>query len=126
MLVAIDHTQKPNYDGGRQLYKNDAFGNILGRLRKERKIKVSRGLRHIPENSRFGISPDELTSHVLPAIAEMLEVDSNQVRLPKEIEFNVIGNRSYPEWGNTNTAEWMQVISRMTAVSLVAILTMVV
>lgn len=108
VLIAIDSTQKPDYNNGRQLYQNDPFAPLLERLRKERKIQVPRGLIHIPKTSRFGISPDELTEHALPAISEMLEVDSNQVRLPKEIEVNVIGNRSHPEWGQTNTMEWVQ------------------
>lgn len=108
MLIAIDNTPKPTYNRGRQLYQNDPFGDLLRQLRKEGKIQVPRDLRHIPETSRFGISPDELTEHVLPAIAQMLEVDSSQVRDPKEIEFSVIGNRCHPEWGNTNTSEWMQ------------------
>lgn len=108
MLIAVDRTQKPDYNRGRQLYPNDPFGELLKNLRQEGKIEVPRDLRHIPETSRFGISPDELVKHVLPEIAKMLEVDASQVRLPREIEFNVIGNRSHPEWGNTNTWEWMQ------------------
>lgn len=106
MLIAIDNTPKPNYDNGRQLYQSDPFAPLLERLRKEKKINVPRDLRHIPNTSRFGISPNELTEHVLPAIAEMLGVDSNHVRLPKEIEFNITGNLFHPEWGNTNTLEW--------------------
>lgn len=108
VLVAVDRTQKAQYDGGRQLYQNDPFADLLKRLREEKKIKVPEALKHVPETSRFGISPDELIQHVLPEIAKVLEVDSSAVRLPRAIEFNVIGNLKHPEWGETNTWEWFE------------------
>ena len=107
MWVAVDKTQKPDYDNGRQLYADDPYGVLLKGLRDERKIKVPKEYKHVPQTSRFAISPDELTQHVLPEIAKILGVGSKPVRLPREIEFNIIGNRSHPEWGNTNTAEWL-------------------
>ena len=101
--VLVDKTQKPDYKDGKQMYENDPFGSFLKQLRKDKKIQTRKD---IPETSRFAISHDELTQVVLPKIAKLLEIESSQVRLPKEIEFNVIGNFKYPEWRNTNTWEW--------------------
>lgn len=105
--VLIDKTEKPYYEHGKQLYKNDPFASLLKGLRKEGKIKVPTEYKHIPVTSRFGISPDELDKFVLPKIAEKLGIDSSFVRLPREIEFNIIGNFKHPEWGKTNTEEWL-------------------
>lgn len=104
--VIIDGSQKPQYKDGKQMYENDPFALVLSQLRKEGKIQVPDWCRNIPVNSRFGISNDELQAHVNPAIANLLGVQPEQVRLPKAIEFNVLGNFAHPEWGKTNTWEW--------------------
>lgn len=106
VFIGIDITQRPNYDNGRQFYQNDPFADLLEQLRRQGKIKCPKALKHIPDTSRFGIMRDALTAYVLPEIANMLGED--QVRLPKAIEFNVIGNLFRPEWGDTNTSEFMQ------------------
>lgn len=103
--VLLDNTQKPNYEDGKQMYKKDPFGPLLAKLRKDNKIQK---IKHIPEDSRFGISPDELRTIVLPEIANLMGVNKSQVRLPKEIEFNVIGNFKHQKWGETNTWEWLE------------------
>ena len=102
--VLVDTTQRPNYKGGMQLHENDSFGPFLKQLRDNKRIQTIKG---IPDTSRFSISPDELTQVVLPGIARLLEVESPTVRFPKEIEFNIIGNFKYPEWGQSNTWEWL-------------------
>ena len=101
--VLVDKTQKPDYKDGNQLHEKDPFGPLLEQLRKEKKIQSMKG---VPKTSRFGISHDELAQIVLPEIAKLLEIESSAVRLPNEIEFNVIGNFKHPEWGKTNTWEW--------------------
>lgn len=102
--VLIDKTQKKDYNKyGKQMYKNDPFGPILQKLRNIKKIQSIKGT---PDTSRFGISHYELTLVVLPEIAKLLGVDKSAVKLPKEIEFNVIGNFKHPEWGKINTWEW--------------------
>lgn len=107
--VLIDLTRKPDCtEDGKQVYDNDPFGNILAQLRRDKKIEVPSTYGHVPQNSRFAISWDELNQHVLPAIAETLGVKPEQVRLPRAIEFNVIGNLFHPEWGRTNTCEWFE------------------
>lgn len=101
--VLVDKTQKPDYNNGKQLHDKDPFGPLLKQLRKDKKIQAMKG---IPDTSRFGISHDELTQVILPEIAKILGVEASAVRLPREIEFNVIGNLKHPEWGKTNTWEW--------------------
>lgn len=101
--VLIDKTQKPDYRDGKQMYEKDPLGTLIARLRKTGKIQKVKGT---PEASRFRISHDELFQVVLPEIANLLGVEASQVRLPKIIEFNVMGNLKHPEWGTTNTWEW--------------------
>lgn len=101
--VLIDKTQRPDHEDSRQLDKNDPLGPLLARLRKKERIE---NVQDIPSTSRFAISSDELTQVVLPEIAKLLGVETSQVRLPKAIEFNVIGNFEHPEWGITDTWEW--------------------
>ena len=88
--VIIDNTQKPDYDDGKQLYPEDPFKSNL------------------PDESRFSLSWDELHGDVLPKIAERLNIPKDKVRLPKEIEFNILGNLYHKEWGQTSTYEWFE------------------
>ena len=103
--VLIDPITRPDYNRGRQLHESDPLGPLLAKLRKDKKIQAVRG---IPETSRFSISSNELSQVVLPEIAELLGVEASAVRLPKAIEFNVIGNMKHPEWGKANTWEWFE------------------
>ncbi len=103
--VIVDGMQKPNYANGNQMYEDDFLVTVLNKLRDEGKIHNTIGGR---AGSRFDISFDEISQHVNPVIAKLLGVDANQVRLPKEIEFNVLGNMFHPEWGNTSTYEWLE------------------
>lgn len=106
LWVLVDGSQKPAYDKGRQLHENDPFGLILTRLRREGKIAVPDSYRHVPEISRFAVTPNEREAHFNSALAEMLGVQADLVRVLRAIEFNVLGNLYHPEWGQTNTAEW--------------------
>lgn len=106
--VIVDGSQKPQYKDGKQMYENDPFAKVLAQLREAKKIQVPDWCKNIPKDSRFGISNDELQTHVNPAIADFLGVQPEQVRLPKAIEFNILGNLAHPEWGKTNTWEWFQ------------------
>ena len=104
--VVVDGSQKPQYKDGKQMYENDPFAPVLTQLRRDGKIQVPDWCRNIPKDSRFGVSHDELQSYVNPGIANLLDVQPKQVRLPKAIEFNILGNLAHPEWGKTNTWEW--------------------
>jgi len=106
--VVIDGSQKPQYKDGKQMYENDPFAKLLTQLREKGKIQVPDWCRDIPKDSRFGVSHDELRNSVNPAIANLLGVQPEQVRLPKAIEFNVLGNLYHHEWGKTTSWEWFQ------------------
>ncbi len=105
--VIIDGACRPIYMKGDQMYFADPFAPVLSQLRSEGKIKVPQGFEHIPATSRFGISYDELQVYVLPTIADYLGVDLRQVRVPRVIEYNVLGNMGHREWGITDTWEYL-------------------
>jgi len=108
--VLVDKTKRPDYYDGQQLHDKDPFGPLLKKLREENKIKYEFNnacKKPVPDTSRFAISQIELREYVFPEIAKMLEVNESQVRLPRAIEFNVIGNFSHPEWGKPFTREWL-------------------
>jgi len=105
--VLFDKTPKPNYTDGTQMYENDPFAQILERGRKDGRIQVPDFVKHVPQNSRFAVSSDELYQYVYPEIAKLLGIDPTQVRSSKEIEFNVLGNLHYPYLGETSTWEWL-------------------
>lgn len=105
--VLVDGSRKPTYGSGKQLYENDPFGPILARLRQEGKIAVPDSYKHVPETSRFAVTPDEREAHFNLALADILGVDVSQIGILKEIEFNVLGNMHHPEWGQANTSEWL-------------------
>lgn len=108
MWILIDGRSRPNYERGTQMYANDPFAPILQDLRKEGRIKIPDNVKHVPRTSGFGVSLDEVESQVIPRVAEeILGIESQRVRVPKEIEFNVLGNLHHPEWGQTNTWEWL-------------------
>jgi len=54
------------------------------------------------------LSWDQLHNDILPEIAKKFGVSQSQIRLPKAIEFNVLGNMHHSEWGETNTWEWFE------------------
>ena len=104
--VLFDTIIRPDYNRGRQLHVDDPLALLLMRLRQGGEIEIMPNYAFIPLGSRFAISVNEIRNNVNPAIAEFLAVDASQVRLPQEIELNVLGNRSYPHLGQTDTWEW--------------------
>ncbi len=106
--VVVDGSEKPAWRGGIQMYENDPFAQILAQLRRDEKIKVLDPYGVFPKDSRFEISYTELSEHVNPAIAELLGVKSEQVRIPTQDEFILIGNLAHQEWGRTDTWEWLK------------------
>ena len=100
--VLTDAREKPQYQDGKQAYKEDVLGPVLEDLRKRNIITDFK-----VKNSRFNISWDELNKpEVKQAIAEAMDVPEESLRLPRAIEWNFIGNAYHPEWGETNTWEW--------------------
>jgi len=110
--AAMEGFQKPEYDGGKQLYENDPLAPKLESLRKNGKIAVPDWCRHIPSISRFGTSPDEIDSLIVPAFSEFAQIEDQikageiKVGTPSWASWFYRGNTEHPEWGQTNTWEW--------------------
>ena len=61
------------------------------------------------KGARFRISWEELEKpEVRQKFAEIFDVSPDQIRLPRAIELNFLGNAHYPTWGDTNSYEWFQ------------------
>lgn len=109
--VIIDGSQKPEYQEGAQMFENDPFVSTLKELRESGQIQLKPWTERIVNSgSRYGISYDEIQKSVNPAIAILLGVVQTQVRLPRALEYNLLGNMYHPEWGNTFTWDWLQEI----------------
>src|SRR3989344_6020734 len=103
--VLIDSRAKPQYDNGEQSYENDdQIGDALGKLRQQGLIE-----NYKETDSRFNISWDELNkTEVKEALAKILDIDPQNLRLPRVIEWNYLGNAFYERWGETSTWEWFE------------------
>ncbi|MFH1611983.1 MAG: hypothetical protein ABH887_01835 [bacterium] len=104
-IVLIDTRLKPNYQDGRQIWKNDnLLGLIIEKLRKEKKIAE---YEYGKQSSRFGASADEWEKEIKPALVERLGL---QVRLETALEANIIPQMycymPREDDGNTNTWCW--------------------
>ena len=98
-----DFTVGVDYIDGTQVFPDDPFATIIAKLREEGKIGK---YDNTPLGSRFAITNDEWRNVVCPAIAEALGFKSEQVRLERAVEFNVIGNVYDPNRGRFNMWEW--------------------
>ncbi len=102
--ILTDTREKPNYQDGKQMYKDDILAETLEDLRKKKAITAFE-----VKGSRFKISWDELHKpEVKKAIAEALDVPEEYLRLPRAIEWNYLGNAHHPTWGDTDTWEWFE------------------
>ncbi len=93
----FDKSRRPNYNGGRQMFKGDPLAPILAQARKEGRIDVPDSIfpeNNVPEGSRFDVTLDEQDQVVFPQLAKILRLTENvaMVRRPTEMEFNFAGN----------------------------------
>ena len=106
---AMEAIQKPNHDGGNQLYESDALAPILEKLRSSGHIAVPDHCKHIPSISRFGVSPKEIIGPVVAVSSELLRVKpENRLDLPSVASWSFRGNTEHPEWSKTTTWEWFE------------------
>jgi hypothetical protein len=117
--IVIDTTRAPDKRSGNQEYlqqysDGDPFNlkEIIYNLRRNCTIPgwdeyegEYRGMQY--PDSRYSLSWDNINESVLPSIAEEERVERASVLLPTYEQFNVLGNMYYPEWGQTQTLEWL-------------------
>ncbi len=110
ITALVDTRCKPAYDNGCQVYQVDCLEPIIERLRQQRTLTdYTAG----PRGSRFGISADGECEQVLkPAVAELLKLAPEKLRLETIIEANVIPQMCLDlprkEDGITNTSVWYE------------------
>ena len=111
--AAMEGFQKPEYDGGKQLYENDTLAPMLEELRKRGRIEVPDWCTHVPSISRFGTSPDEIDNYIVPQfiedtpIKDLVNKGQAKAGVPPFASLFYRGNTAHPEWGETNTWEWL-------------------
>lgn len=103
--AAMETLQKPNYDGGKQLYENDPLAPDLEHLREMGKIEVPDWCLHVPAISRFGVSALELERYIHPPFTQKFHLEESQMGVAY-LEYVYFGNTAHEELGKTNTAEW--------------------
>lgn len=97
-----DSRVKPMYDNDKQKYgKDDYMEPLMAYLRASEKIQRY----SVADASRFGVSPTEIEEVIVPVFTEMSGA-KGIVRNRRYMEFNVRGNMTHPEYGQTNTWEW--------------------
>jgi hypothetical protein len=110
IVVLIDTRLKPAYADGKQVYENDnLLGPIIEELRKEGTIAA---FEYGSQSSRFGLSSSEWEGYVKSRLAEKLDLRSDQLRLERAIEANIIP-QLYPHMprkddSRTNTWIWYE------------------
>lgn len=113
--ILFDVTRRPNYNNGTQMYPDrPRFKELLADLRDKGEdggILVPDSYKHVPKDSRFAISPDEIDGSkavVVKAVAGVLALQAEQISTPAYAAFNYIGNLAHPELGGVNTSEWLR------------------
>ena len=104
LWVLIDERAKPADNSG-VLYENDFLEETMRTLQEANVIEHNHNL---ALGTRFYASWVEWYEKIRPEAAKLLGVDINQVRLPRVVEFNYFGNLLHPDWGTTDTWEWLQ------------------
>lgn len=106
----IDGRQKPAYNKGSQMYEHDPLASALEELNIRGIISQTNFFEiMIDHKSRFGLSPADFDKpEVIKAIARALDLDPNQTSLPETMVWNLMANIHHPEWGTTNTYEWLK------------------
>ncbi|MBI4039867.1 hypothetical protein HY389_00745 [Candidatus Daviesbacteria bacterium] len=107
--ILFDITKRPNYQNGRQMYPDmPRFKEMLANLREQDQIKGLGSYKHVPKDSRFAVSADEIDGSeavVAKAVAGILDLKEEQITTPLYSTFNYIGNLAYPHLGQADTSE---------------------
>ncbi len=102
--ILIDNRPKPEHQDGQQLYEDDKImEDLIKDLRNKGEIEHDKDY---PIQSRNKTSYEDLKDKILPKYAKELNLKQDQTRLPKYIEFYMLGNLYHKKWGESNTYEW--------------------
>lgn len=102
--ILIDGRKMPDLDEDSPMYENDILGDVIAKLRTENMIEPYGNTK-----SRYNITWEELNKNETKEVfALVLGVDSQQIDLPRAIEWNVIGNLHHQQWGKTQCQEWFK------------------
>lgn len=102
--VLIDERPKPADNNG-EVYPQDFLEHTMKDFREKHLLDHNSDLH---PGTRFFTSWTEWYDTIRPEVAKTLNVPVEQVRLPRVIEYNYLGNLLHPEWGKTDTWEWLQ------------------
>ncbi len=107
----FDTSRRPDYDNGKQLFMDDPLDAIIKEGRKSGQIKVPPHLRHVPIDSRFGVSIKEQDRVVFPELGRKLKLTEHMasgiavIQRPTLAEIIHAGNIRYPHLGGPDTWE---------------------
>ncbi|MFH1704829.1 MAG: hypothetical protein ABH861_02530, partial [Patescibacteria group bacterium] len=95
---------------GNQMYDKDPLATALEDLNRRGLIsQVKSDGTALNPASRFGLKPADFEKpEVIAALAEALDITTDQFSITETIVWNVLANIHHPEWGTTNTAEWQK------------------
>lgn len=106
--MLLDTTKRPHYSRGMQAYDHDGLHDTIDGLREEGRVGIiTRGDYMLPQGSRFGVTREELNKVVYPEIAHKVRVAPEQIRSLTCVENNLLGNRTFSEFGLDTTSEWL-------------------
>lgn len=110
----LDRSFRPDYDGGKQLFKDDGYVPILEKGRESGKIKITHETRSVPAKSRFGVSWNEIhnlvvqeVAKVSPQLTKAIEATAAVLRVPTKENFRFAEKLRYAHFGTANTWEWL-------------------
>ncbi len=97
--VLVDTTKKGDNENGNPAYIDEQLSIPFTDPNQAKAAKVPFG------TSRFYKTRNAIYTNELPALAKFFRIGKDMVRLPKALEYNVLGNAFYPEWGDGDFEE---------------------
>lgn len=124
-MGVFETVARPDYTDGTQMYyakpdggTNDPLADILVRGRKGNRIAVPPFVKHVPTNSRFAVSWDEIHNYVgpetiktTPHLAQQLEKGGITFDIPDLADFRSAG-QTHEKALVANSWEWVQECAR--------------
>lgn len=118
----FESVARPDYTNGTQMYyakpdggTNDPLADILVRGREKNEIAVPDYVRHVPGNSRFAVSWDEINKCIAPEaikttshLAEQLTKGGIILDVPDLADFRSAGQGHADKLVATNSWEWVK------------------